>query len=611
MTQNRSIPICGPPRCLAIVLILALGFAPAVLAQWVQFTNETSARIVAESGLGLSDPEEKAYAWGDVDKDGDLDLAVVRKEPILATGKRVNVMFMNQGGTLTDRTSDFATDSDIPGDQGFKTPTSDRDVILVDVDLDGWLDMVTSVALAVFDFKHIGYPRVYHNKCCAVGGCAATSCSTEDWLGFRYEDARIPAMLTDDGQAGFNPCFCSVAAGDLNGDTYPDLYFADYDDNCGGPDFNDKLLFNKGAAQPGYFYDVTETSFIDGAASFPDAGFAASSNIAKFNQDGKNDILKNEAGFVGLAYSVPAGTGVFDKQNSPYGGSAYFVSYGELNNDGKLDLAVSDDGQDRYFLNQGDGGDAMADFISFGFSYANMDGQASSGDDGFGGNSIFADLNNDGFNDILVTDVDVQIAGCGRRTHIYRNLGGPSGSDVTLEEQTTGTSCSIGNQASCLVASIPANKLQGTHDVAVFDINGDGWKDLVLGRCSGTEVYMNVPPFPPAGGVPDGDEIPGTQLTVDRSGTMIQLDWGASCSLDDSDYAVYQGTIGNFTSHNPAVCSTGGATNQTLLMPPGSVYYLVAPLNGAFQGSLGRASNGQPRHAGLNACKVTSVGQCD
>ena len=30
--------------------------------------------------------------------------------------------------------------------------------------------------------------------------------------------------------------------------------------------------------------------------------------------------------------------------------------------------------------------------------------------------------------------------------------------------------------------------------MAVFDINGDGWKDMVVGRCSGTEVYMNVPP---------------------------------------------------------------------------------------------------------------------
>ena len=33
------------------------------------------------------------------------------------------------------------------------------------------------------------------------------------------------------------------------------------------------------------------------------------------------------------------------------------------------------------------------------------------------------------------------------------------------------------------------------HDVAVFDLNGDGWDDMILGRCTGTEIYMNVPPI--------------------------------------------------------------------------------------------------------------------
>ena len=40
--------------------------------QWITFT-EDPARINAPSLLVAEDPEEKDYAWGDVDKDGDID----------------------------------------------------------------------------------------------------------------------------------------------------------------------------------------------------------------------------------------------------------------------------------------------------------------------------------------------------------------------------------------------------------------------------------------------------------------------------------------------------------------------------------------------------------
>ena len=59
-------------------------------------------------------------------------------------------------------------------------------------------------------------------------------------------------MLSYDGSAGFNPRFCSVAAGDLNGDGYPELYLGDYDASGEGgglpqpehADYNDRLLLN-------------------------------------------------------------------------------------------------------------------------------------------------------------------------------------------------------------------------------------------------------------------------------------------------------------------------------------------------------------------------------
>ena len=620
--QGQPTDLIGaPPRdvktaCL-LVLALVAGATGDALGQWVQFQDETSSRLSAALPVGADDVEEKAYAWGDLDRDGDTDLVVARKQPWVTSGKKINVLLINQEGVLTDRTAEFAVEADIEGDEGFLTPTNDRDVALADVNLDGWLDVITAPTMSDGDPKHIGHPRVYINRCCAVGGCAATACSTDTWLGLRYEAGRIPTMLSDSGQSGFNPCFTAVSAGDVTGDGYPDLYFSDHDEGCAGGnpgDFNDKLLVNLGTLGPGFFKDLTEARFVGSADVFPLSGFGTSGGVAKLNEDDGNDILKHSQGNVANANNDADHPGSFSTTSSPYGGSSYFVSHGDLNNDDKVDLVVSNDNADRYLLNTGDGGDGIADFIAFGFSFSHSGAGGPSSDNGFAGNSVVADLNNDGFNDVLITDVEIELPGCtNRRMQIYKNLGGPPGGHVVLQEQTSGSGCeSIVNPPTCLVVGIPANKLKGTHDVAVFDIDGDGWKDMVVGRCTGTAVYMNVPPPSPAGAVPDGDGVAGSMLTLDRDGDQITLSWGPSCSPDDNDYSVYQGALGDFGSHVPVVCSTRGSTRQTLAISSGpqDAYYLVAPRNDAFQGSLGKASDGTPHQAGESACLPQFVGVC-
>ncbi|MCZ6445853.1 MAG: VCBS repeat-containing protein, partial [Planctomycetota bacterium] len=135
-------------------------------AGWVNFVNETSVRMPTppnDAALSTLDTQEKDYAWGDVDQDGDIDLVVVRKQPFTTTGKRANVLFLNEGGVLIDRTAQYASASDVPGDQGFLTPTNDRDVVLADVNNDGFLDIITAVTLTDNQAKHLSHPRVYIN----------------------------------------------------------------------------------------------------------------------------------------------------------------------------------------------------------------------------------------------------------------------------------------------------------------------------------------------------------------------------------------------------------------------------------------------------------------
>jgi hypothetical protein len=135
----------------------------------------------------------------------------------------------------------------------------------------------------------------------------------------------------------------------------------------------------------------------------------------------------------------------------------------------------------------------------------------------------------------------------------------------------------------------------------------------VVGRCSSTEVYRQVPTGAPAGGTPDGHVEPGQQLVLGRSpfGEQITLSWGESCSPDDTDYEIYEGLISNIGNHSPIACSTSGSTTLAISPSEESVYYLVVPHNGVFEGSYGVDSDGTERPQGANACRVRTTGACD
>jgi hypothetical protein len=474
-----------------LIVSAALVAGPAFAqlnVQWVEFKNETATRLVSDPSLGVNDIEEKDYAWGDVDKDGDIDLVVVRKEPFTSPGRRVNVLFMNENGVLVDRTTEYATDTDVPGDLGFETPTNDRDVVLADFNGDGWLDIATAVTISDGLPKEISHPRIYVNKG-AVGGV---------WQGFRFEAARSPQLyvLKANGDPDFtkpNPGrFCAIAAGDVDKDGDIDLFLGDYDSSGAGGggeppgiDLNDRLWINDGN---GFFSDSWQTRM---NANMLLSAFSNSAAIADMNGDGLMDVVKDTAlnppQYVGIAYNKTPNDGVFDIFQEASTFAPYFVSVGDLNNDSKLDLVITDDVDDHFHLNQGN--DALGRVIWGPNKNFTFPTQATYGDDGFGSQSLIVDLDQDGKKDVLISDVDVDIEGCDRRMHIYHNLGGTGGNVVLREEAQLASEFSGWKGA---VGFSPPSVLQGTHNVAAFDIDKDGDKDLVIGRCTGTSVWMNV-----------------------------------------------------------------------------------------------------------------------
>jgi hypothetical protein len=466
-------------------ILAAAALSPAALAQfdsqWVGYHDETNARIHNPDGSAatqvINNLDEKHFAYGDFNNDGWIDLVMVCKEECSYEGMRRGHLLMNEGGVLVERTTQYGTDSDYPGSQGLLDLVDSRKAVAVDVNHDGLLDIVTCATnlgpAEGANPKYISHPRVYINKGFDVNGA---------WLGFRYEESRIPTLIGANGQTAA-PRFCSIAAGDVTGDGFPDLYAVQYHDTETGYSDSpnntngDRLLINDGN---GFFSDSGTTRM---SQSMLNSAFGTECKIVDLNGDGVKDVFKcSTLGGAGLmvAYNNPANVGFFNLSQVAPSSAPYHIDVGDLNNDGKLDYVESDDGQDFYYFNTGN--DALGRVIwSSGhvFTYVNAS------DDGFGSQNHIRDLNNDGWADVIISDVDHDLPGCDRRTHIFHNQAGTPGSmSIELREEA-GSSGWFGANG------LSYSDLSGTFDEAIFDIDNDGDMDIVFGRCTGTTVFIN------------------------------------------------------------------------------------------------------------------------
>jgi hypothetical protein len=78
----------------------------------------------------------------------------------------------------------------------------------------------------------------------------------------------------------------------------------------------------------------------------------------------------------------------------------------------------------------------------------------------------------------------------------------------------------------------------------------------------------------------------------------------------DTDYEVYEGTVGDYYSHSARLCTTGGLTSATITPGSGSRYYLIVPRNTSSEGSYGVDSNGIERPRGTPACGPRRIDAC-
>ena len=240
-------------------------------------------------------------------------------------------------------------------------------------------------------------------------------------------------------------------------------------------DLNDRLLINDGN---GFFTDESSARM---TAAMRGSSFGTSAKMDDMNKDGFLDIISiSGSGQTGgltrssIAYNNPNNEGFFNVLQEPYNGAPYHVATGDLNQDGLPDLIISDDADDRYLLNEGN--DVFGRVIwSPAYTYGGGN------DLGFASNNLILDLDQDGWDEAIFCDVDVDLTGCGNRLQVYHNRGGTAGGFVTLYEESGGGS----------TGALGLPQLSGAHDVAIFDLDNDGDLDMVVGRCGGTDVFLN------------------------------------------------------------------------------------------------------------------------
>ena len=175
-------------------------------------------------------------------------------------------------------------------------------------------------------------------------------------------------------------------------------------------------------------------------------------------------------------------------------------------------------------------------------------------------------------------------------------------------------------------AGAPAGNRWGYYSATVIDPTNDleFWtiqeaSDPRVGTGSGsgrwTTWWAHVAPAvaivaPPGstGSLRDASQAPLT-LTKQPGGD-VRLDWGSACMSSWPDFVVYEGTLGDFTSHQSRLCSTGGAPTATLAPDAGSRFYLVGARALDREGPASISSDGTPFPPAAVTCAPPVQGMC-
>ena len=389
-------------------------------------------------------------------------------------------------------------------------------VAILDFDRDGWMD-VFFVNGAEIKLPH-------------PNGEEPEKTSPEFWnhLFHNNGDGTFSDLTREYGLQG-RGYGMGVTVGDYDNDGYPDLVVT----NLGTGGHPAVMLYHNEAGHK--FVDVTERAGVRAD------GWAGSAGFFDYDLDGHLDLfvcryllwnfeqdhrcgMRTEAG---RSYCHPDvfeavsnylfrnnGDGTFSDMSRESGvaeakGKALGVSFGDFNNDGRVDISVANDQFQQFlFQNEGDGTFSEVSLLT-GVAFDD------DGSDFSGMGTDFADLDNDGFPDIVTTTLSEE------QYALFRNRG-----DGQFEYRT-----SLGGLGR-------ATQLYTGWGIGVFDFDNDGSRDVffanghVMDNIEESQPHLSYRQRPLLLSYRDGDFVDVSA----RGGTIFKRAWASrGAAIGDLD----------------------------------------------------------------------------
>lgn len=299
-------------------------------------------------------------AWADINNDGWVDL-------VIANGNDMNrqkvMVYFNNAGTISTTPGWESGDIDYHGH-----------LSVGDINNDGWIDVAVSVYLGAAGFNSKGKVKIYTN----TNGILSSN----------------PTWTSSDSMYTF-----SCAFGDADNDGYLDLAVA-----CGES-------YNLRSDQMRIYKNVNGTMQTLPYWKSSNLTYGMDVDWADINKDGKLDLIYTCERGPTIAYrnygdSIARTPFWSSTDPSPYSNSLFLA---DVNNDGNIDLAVSDNnqiggsGKFKIYLNKG----TTFDTVPFWSSNTSM----------YGSGIILADIDFDGWKDLIA-------GGWWKPCYIYKNYSG-------------------------------------------------------------------------------------------------------------------------------------------------------------------------------------------